>query len=251
MTAASQVPICALARILSDCGVALSVLILLCASPADGLARGAKGTAGARIPPATAHLLPDGSCPMARRGAYWPARSGCLTERLADVEGRGRLAKVILYKQQDRPSQPDGTYTLKVIFNSHRSVAVRFFATVAPSITAADNVDGRPGAELFVHEHHISTYDTTGAYSYVGGRLHRVLALHTLGGDLEYKFAYACSVVNGAPAIVQSEYRRAEDGSWTRSDTVNNWSKGLITQGVPQAPVPVVAPTRSQIGGFC
>jgi hypothetical protein len=167
------------------------------------------------------------------------------------VEGRGKTAKVFLYRLQNHPSLPDAAYTLKVVFSKRRSVATQFFGTVAASIVSADNVDGRPGAELFVHEQHISTDETIGVYSYVGGALRRVLTLSAFGGDKDFKFAYACSVVNGVPAIIQSDYQQAGDGSWTRADTVDLWSAGTITAGEPQQPVPVPPPSHSQIGGFC
>jgi hypothetical protein len=188
---------------------------------------------------------------MAPRGAYWPTDSGCLTERSVDMEGHGRPVKVLLYMRQTRPSFPFGIFTLKVVLSRRRSVSRKFVGTVAASIVSADNVDGRPGVELFVHEQHISTDETVGVYSYVSGALRRVLTVYAGGGDQESKFSYACTVVNGAPAIVQSEYQKAEDGSWTRTDTVNYWSSGLINPGQPEPAVPVAPPSRSQIGGFC
>lgn len=228
--------------------VIMSVTMMLTLAAATGAAR----SRGSQEPPRMPRLLRNGECSMAPQGRLWPRASGCLSQRVADVEGRGRLDRILLYQHQTRPRPPDGTFTLKVVFGTGRAASATFGGSgVAATIISAVNVDGRPGAEVFVHEQHISTDETIGLYSYVNGGLHHVGVLRAFGGDQDYKFSYTCAAVDGTPAITQSDYQRSGDGNWTRTDTVYLWSGGFLLPGQQGQAHVVPPPARLQIGEFC
>jgi hypothetical protein len=172
-----------------------------------------------------------------------PATIRSFPSRRADVEGDGRLDSILI-SARTRPSGSQ-TFTLEVIPPSGRgSLSARIpKADLTPTIVGARNINQVPGAEILVHEFHLSSGEQIGIYTFDGHGLRRVGAFW-YGGDSAQRYGFACAHTH-PPKIVQHLFLLEGPtiyGRWQRTDTMYVWigatlrragSRTFLTRGWP------------------
>ncbi len=188
---------------------------------------------------------------LAATAVGWPA--SVAVAQSADVDGDGRPDTVALAAATN-PDGGSGAVTLRVTTASGARLAapVSDGLPPPPRILRVANVDGRPGAEIFVDTAHISTMDTVGVYTYRRGRLARAGSFLVFGGDFDFKFGITCSRAGTAELLIQHEFTRNPGHGWTRSDKTYVWRAGsLVRRGHTRTTRQAGAPRRSQTGVAC
>jgi hypothetical protein len=110
-----------------------------------------------------------------------------------------------------------------------------------PWLWRVRDVDGRAGAELFVHTGHITTYETVTVLSVVDGKLIRSGRLIMNGGLADYyAMGFRCRPVRGGPGIVAYDFARESPGRWKRRARSYSWKDGRLVR---------VGPARHSIVG--
>jgi len=103
-----------------------------------------------------------------------------------------------------------------------------------PWLWRVRDVDGRAGAELFVHTGHISTNETVTVLSVVDGRLVRSGRLIMNGGLGDYyAMGFRCRAVRGGPGIVAYDFARQSPGHWKRRARSYSWKDGRLVRVGP------------------
>jgi hypothetical protein len=93
------------------------------------------------------------------------------------------------------------------------------------------NVDGRPGAELFVHTGHISTDDTITVLSVARGSFVRSGSfLFNAGLGDDYAMGFRCTTVRGGPGIVAYDFGLLPSGGWMRRVRAYRWHDGTLAR---------------------
>lgn len=162
----------------------------------------------------------------AQEQAGGPAVSPRLRYRArADVNGDGRPDQIDL-----SPSAAGGRLEVKLTDGRLLSLPTRSDAPSLPGLVAAANVNGRPGAELFVDEQHITTFEVIAIYTYAHGSLQRAGALRAYGDEFGIRYGLLCATRAGRHYIDQYLYRL--NGShlahWSRQATVYEWRGSVL-----------------------
>jgi len=195
------------------------------------------------------------SCPAAAANRYLTTPAGCLSVRLADVDGNGRPDLVLLYTH---PGVKNFNYefTLKVYRVSGGTLTAQLPAGDIPaSFLLLRNVNRRPGVEIFVHIDHISTNETFVIYTFNGTKLQQAASFFDYGGDVEVRFGVTCHVPT---SIVQDEFGvtssifPASQWTWTHRETTYTWVGATLKQGVTRTTTFKGAnPPASEVGLRC
>jgi hypothetical protein len=193
-----------------------------------------------------------GPCPIAPRNRYLPPGAGCVTSRLADVDGDGRPDLVLLFAKPGRPGPADVFY-LKVVRARGGSVLYRVGDQSFPiRLVLLANANDRPGVELFLHQGHNTSYESMGVYTFSGRALRRAGELHFDGTDFGLRYGFTCHASPPA-TIVQHEFKEQfpAPGPWTRRDTTYAWvGDRLQASGTHTFQIRGSPPVR-QIGAHC
>jgi hypothetical protein len=103
-----------------------------------------------------------------------------------------------------------------------------------PWLWRVRDVDGRAGAELFVHTGHITTYETITVMSVVNGTLVRSGRLIMNAGLADdYAMGFRCRRVRGGPGIVAYDFSRQSPGHWRRRARSYRWKDGRLVRVGP------------------
>lgn len=170
-----------------------------------------------------------------------------------DVDGDGVSDTVTL----TRPDETAGAWQLVVQASTTGWTDVlpagdTWFAT-SPDLISTTDVDGRPGAELFVDIAHISTFDSIGIYTYRGGHVVRAATLWAFGGDHDYKFGLVCRQRSGEHLVVAYAYSWRKPRRWSWSAQNYRWRDGRLERtGKPgRGVLHASRPPRSRTGVAC
>ncbi len=179
-----------------------------------------------------------------------PAVSPRLVYRArADIDGDGRLDAIVL-----TPASSGGR--LEATLSSGRTLVVHTAsdAFFLPGLLAVGNVNGRPGAELFVDEQHITTEENIAIYTYAGGTLRRAGALPAYGSDFGIRFGLTCASRAKRHYIYDDLYelRGSAHRRWVRRETVYVW-RGSTLKRLGSSPARSISgpPSPAKIGVRC
>jgi hypothetical protein len=193
-------------------------------------------------------------CPAAPANRYLKGPAGCLSVRLADVDGDGRPDLVALY------AHPGTAYRFRLVVRraSGGALAARLSAADIPAtIQRVRDVNGRPGVEIFIHDAHITTEEDMAVYTAAHGRLTRAGRLAYGGSDHGIRFGFTCHP--GPPArIVQYQFTITSFAPqifrriWRRSATTYRWSGSRLKRGATETSlVEEASPPRREVGAHC
>jgi hypothetical protein len=231
--------------------VAVTGLALLATGSAAALAATPTGS-GFPGAPRSQHFTYGSNCPAAPANRYLTTPAGCLTVRFADVDGDGRADLVLLYT---KPGVQHYGYrfTLKVDRASGGTLTSQLpEGDIPATIARLRNVNGRPGAELFIHYVHVTTAESMAIYSFNGNRLQRSGVLSYGGYDSGLKFGFTCRT-GQPPQIVEDQFaRRSAPGHWAHTATTYVWSGSALNKTTTHTTTFVGAsPPPRQVGAHC
>lgn len=207
-----------------------------------GHASASSGFPGAPLTQPNGYGVESDMCPLARPNRYLPPRSGCVSARLADVNGDGRPDLVIAYSSlsHHRPSTYPGepprvkrdfdaqAAFLKVVLSDGTSVTIRVHGTKttrATGIDAVAHVGSEPGDEVFLEVERVSSGATLVAYGFHNGRLVPAGVFLGWGGDSGAAAGFDCG--GHPPRLIQRSYLFVGPNEFTRSwretDVVYAW----------------------------
>jgi hypothetical protein len=194
------------------------------------------------------------SCPAAPANPYLTTPAGCLSVRLADVDGDGRPDLVLLYNHPGVKNL-DYKFTLKVYRASGGTLTVQLPAGDIPaSFLLLRNVNRRPGVEIFIHTVHISNGEIFVIYTFNGTKLQQA-ASFSYGGDVEVQYGVTCHVPT---SIVQDEFSvtsplfPASQRPWTHRATTYTWVGAALKQSATTTTTFKGAnPPASELGLHC
>lgn len=234
-------------------GKSLVAVLLVLGSTAAIAAPGASGAvSGFPGAPRSQRFSYGSSCPAAPRNHYLTAPAGCLTVRLADVDGDGRPDLVLLYA---RPAVRRTSYrfTLEVYRASGRTLTVPLpEGDIPATLERLRNVNGRRGVEIFIHFEHISTDESIEVIAFDGRGL-------TLAGNLSYggydaglRFGFTCRL-GQAPTVEQDEFFLSPTpGRWYDNATTYRWTGATLRKDTTHTtPFTGTTPPRGQVGIHC
>jgi hypothetical protein len=140
-----------------------------------------------------------------------------------DVDGDGRADSVTLTRGSiSTPGRVD------VRLASGRRVSVRIAtdAVYLPGLVKVGNVNGRPGAELFIDRDHVTTAEAIGIYTYWRGQLRRAGTLSAYGSDYGIRFGITCGARGSTHLVFEHQFwlRTFSPPRWRQRDTVYLWS---------------------------
>lgn len=170
-----------------------------------------------------------GPCPLAAPNPYLPRRSGCVSAAVAHVNGRSDL--IILYAQLG--SQRVGTgflptaFSLKVVRGSGAALSTQISTTGAsfnPAIILVRDVNDHTGAEILVHDAHLSSGEFVGVYT-LNGHGPRLAGTFAYGGDSGQQYGFTCHEGRNA-TITQHQFLLETGGAnalWQQTDAVFTW----------------------------
>ena len=168
----------------------------------------------------------------------------------ADVDGDGRSDTILL-----KASATGGSLQVKLATGAPISVKTASDAPFLPGLVAAGNVNGLPGAELFVDEQHITTDEVIAVYTLSGGRLMRAGALPAYGSDFGIRFGMSCRAAAGRHYVDDDLYQLLGNGSgrhWTLQRTSYEWRGARLRQTASHPAHRIsTGPSRSQVGVHC
>jgi hypothetical protein len=168
-------------------------------------------------------------CPLAAPNRYLPPRSGCVSALRVDVDGDGRPDLVLLYAHLSHRRfggrYAPTAFTLEVVRATGGTVRTRIPAPEDnASLVEAGNVNGIPGAELFVQVGRISSGSSADLYTFHAGRLVRLPVILGWGGDSATRAGFACRAGRPPVLIERSfELQGSEYGRWQQIETVYAW----------------------------
>ena len=167
-------------------------------------------------------------CPLAPPNRYLPPHSGCVSSRLADIDGDGRPDLIIAYSRMGQwvpsyPGEPAGLRRnhearaafLRVILADGTRVTRRIGVARAAGIDAVAHVSAEPGAEVFLEVQHISSGATVDAYGLHAGRLVPAGVALEYGGDSGVQAGFNC--VSNPPRVIQTLLSFIGPNEFTRS----------------------------------
>jgi hypothetical protein len=196
------------------------------------------------------------SCPAAPANRYLTGPAGCLSVRLADVDGDGKPDLVLLYTHPGVQSF-DYDFTLKVYRASGGTLTAQLPAGDIPAtFLLLRNVNRRPGVEIFIHTDHISTNETMAIYTFNGTMLQDAGKFAYGGYDIgEVQFGVTC---HAPTTIVQHEFSvtsptaPASRRTWTHWATTYTWVGAALKQGATKTTTFKGAnPPASEVGVHC
>ena len=167
------------------------------------------------------------SCPLAAPNPYLPRRSGCVSTAIVDVGGRPDL--ILLYAQLSSHRLGGGflptAFTLKVVHAGGSTATTGIpHPDVNPNIILVRNVNDRPGAQIFVHDFHISSGESVSVYAFDGREL-RHAGGFTYGGDSGQQYGFTCN--RRYPATITQHKFLLQTGGpnamWQQTDIVFTW----------------------------
>jgi hypothetical protein len=211
---------------------------------------------GAPFPdaPASQAFRNGSSCPAAPPNRYLTTPAGCLSVRLADVDGDGRPDLVLLYTH---PGVKNGNYrfTLTVYRASGGTLTAQLPAGDIPaSFVVLRNINARPGVEIFVHYIHISNGEALAVYTFSAGKLQRVGGF-TYGGDAFVQFGVTC---HPPTSMVEDEFSvsrltlPAAQRKWTHLTSSYTWVGASLKAGTRKiSTFTGASPPASEIGLHC
>lgn len=191
-----------------------------------------------------------GACPAASPSRYLPKDAGCVTVRRADITGNGSSDVVILFGRLNAKRIPT-SFTLEVIEAGGSVLTANVpQPDLNPTIALIRNVNGRPGAEIFVHEGHVTTEEEMGVYAFDGRGLRRAGGLSYGGEDAGIRFGFTCRTSTPAQ-IVEHEFLEQTPfkGVWKRRDTTFRWVGARLVRGASRTTVAKPAP--AEVGVHC
>lgn len=201
--------------------------------------------------PRSQHFRDFGPCPLAPANRYLPSAAGCVTARRADVDGDGRADLVLLWAKLDGRRLPSA-HTLEIVRASRATVAAhtRRFALDGAKILRIADVNARAGAEIFVHEAHITTEELAGVYTFDGHALQRSGEFSYDGTEAGIRSGFTCHG-GRRPTIVQHFFSEPSPlrGVWTRTDTTYRWKAGQLRR--VKLRKARVKPSAAQVGVHC
>ena len=198
-----------------------------------------------------------GSCPLAPPNPYLPSRAGCVTVRRADIDGDGRPDLILLYAQLSTRRFAGGliptSYTLELLRASGGKLTTRIPHPVeSPTIDHIRDINDRAGAEIFIHETHISSGELVGVYTFNGHALRRVGGFWW-GGDSAQRYGFTRRP--GHPSsIVQRQFvleGPSMTGRWQRTDTTYIWIGPELRNAARRTTQRYGIPPRSQVREVC
>lgn len=208
------------------------------------LAAGAGAAAGASGPFAGAPMTqnnPDGvasgMCRLAPLNHYLPPRSGCVSVRVADVDGDGRPDLILLYSRLSNERAPSFSESppswrhmyvashafVRVVRASGGVLTARIPDARATAFDSVAQVNDDPGDELFIQVSQISSGSTNVAYSFDAGQLVPSGVLLGSGGDSGARAGFDC--LTGA-RLLQRTFEfdgPTEDAWWTETNATYAW----------------------------
>jgi hypothetical protein len=228
-------------------GIVASAVVATGLSAAGVVLASGSGFPGA---PQSQHFGFGSTCPAAPANQYLPHGVGCVTVRLADVDGDGKPDLVLLYTHANVKNF-NYRFTLAVVRAAGGTVTIRVPDSDIPAtINRLRNVNQSSGAEVFVHESHISTDETMGVYTFDGHRLRRAGAFLYGGSDSGIKFGFTCTPGTHA-TIVQHEFTFSS-GLWHRQTTDSTWvGSSLNRSNMGSIETIFSKPPPSQVGVHC
>ena len=201
------------------------------AHPSLGPSQLAPGPTFQDAPPTQPGTWEGGStvCPLAAPNHYLPPRSGCVSVLQVDVDGDGRPDLVLLYAHLGHRSfggrYAPTSFTLEVVRASGSVVRARLPRPESnAALVESGNVNGVPGAELFIQVGRISSGSSADVYTFHDGRLIRGRVTLGWGGDSATQAGFACRPGRPPTLIVRSfELQGLENGRWQQTQTVFAW----------------------------
>ncbi|HYB28226.1 MAG TPA: hypothetical protein VEF89_16545 [Solirubrobacteraceae bacterium] len=183
--------------------------------------------------PASQSFTYGSRCPAAPANPYLTTPAGCLSVREADVDGDGQPDLLLLYT---RPGVKGLIYhfTLKVYRASGGVLTTQLPEEDIPAtFELLRNVNGRPGAEIFIHTDHISTSEELAIYTWDGTTLQRAGTFAYDGYDIgEVQFGITC---HAPKTIVQYEFSTttptASQRVWKELTTTFSWFGPTLKRG--------------------
>jgi hypothetical protein len=121
----------------------------------------------------------------------------------ADVNGDGRADLVIL--KTGSVASP-GRLEVSLASGPRVSVKIPTDAVYLPGLISVGNVDGRPGAELFVDLVHVTTAEQVGVYTYWHGQLRAAATFSAYGSDFGIRYGITCAANASKHFITQHEF---------------------------------------------
>jgi hypothetical protein len=217
------------------------------------LARAA-GPAAARLSdvPQSRHFGYGSRCPATPANRYLAAPAGCLFVRLADVDGDGKVDLVLLYTKPGVKSYAY-RFTLKVFRADGGVLTARVPEGDIPAeIIRLRNVNGLPGAEIFIHFVHVSTAESADVYSFDGNRLRLSGELSYGGYDAGVRSGFSCHTAKH-PTIVQDEFASSTmPRTWRHTVTTYRWASAALQQGATYTGTFIgTSPPQSEVGVHC
>jgi hypothetical protein len=214
----------------------------------------AAGAAAPRLSdvPQSQHFGYGSRCPAAPANRYLTAPAGCLSVRVADVDGDGKVDLVLLYTNP-RINGDAYRFTLKVFRAGGGVLTARVpDGDIPAEIIRLHNVNGLSGAEIFIHFVHVSTAESAAVYSFDGNRLRLSGELSYGGYDAGVRFGFSCRVAKH-PAIVQDEFALSTmPRAWRHVVTTYRWDSAALQQGATQTGTFTgTRPPQSAIGLHC
>jgi hypothetical protein len=196
-------------------------------------------------------------CPLAPPNRYLPARAGCVTVERADVDGDGRPDLILLYANLGPNNSGTGFvprgFTLKVVRASGGVLTARVPHLENDTILRVRNVNGRPGAEIFIQEGRISSGSFAGVYTFDGRRLLRAGGF-TYGGDSGQRYGFVCRPGRAA-TITQYAFLLEQGpiatGRWQRTITTHEWHGAQLQRAATTTTTQLGAPPDRFQGAHC
>lgn len=170
----------------------------------------------------------------------------------ADIDGDGMRDRVTATSRTS-----DGSVTVSVALGGAdgRTLTRRFESayTYEPLIELVADVDGRAGAELFLHRAHISTFDTTAILTVVDGRLRVAGSFPVNSGPADgYAMGFRCVRLAGRPAIAAYSFaEQPRGGRWLRTVRRHRWRAGRLVRVGDTSRSTVSRPPSAETGRGC
>ena len=167
-----------------------------------------------------------------------------------DVTGSGHRSLVTVTH-----ASSGGRLTVSLGSGHRLSVALPSDAPFLPGLVSAGNVDGRPGAELFVDVLHITTDEEIRILTVWNGHLRSGGQLPAYGEDNGIRFGMTCAATAKRHLVTDHAFTlhfAAHPRYWSRRDTVYAWTGPHLVR-IRRGPAVRLsgAPPAGQLGVRC